>query len=448
MKKVFLVILLIINSIIGFAQPKTVVDGIVAVVGKEIILKSDLEKAYLDYTKQFMVTDDDDDIRCTILERLLFNKLMVNQAFLDSVDVTDQMVDDRIDMQIAYFLQQVGGDTKQIEQYYNKSMSEIKRDMREIIREQMYMEQVQQKLTDKISITPTEVKTFFDKMPYDSLPMIQASYEFGHILRQPPVSQEEIASMKERLNSYRDRVLRGEKFTMLALLYSDDPGSAAKGGDLGFVERGKLYPEFESVAFNLKTGEISGVVQTQAGYHIIQMIERRGETVHVAHILLQPKPSTEAQVQAIEYLDSIKKVILSGKLDFSQAAKRYSDDPNKNSGGWIINPGTMGTRFDKEAIDPTTFATLGKLIPNEYSEPVPYVNADGQMGYRLLYLKSKVPAHKPNMVEDYDVIKNAALEDKKQNAIDKWVYEKVKITSIKITPEYKHCPFVQKWQIP
>ncbi|MDR1345606.1 MAG: peptidylprolyl isomerase [Bacteroidales bacterium] len=448
MKKEFLVILLIINSIIGFAQPKTVVDGIVAVVGKEIILKSDLEKAYLDYTKQFMVTDDDDDIRCTILERLLFNKLMVNQAFLDSVDVTDQMVDDRIDMQIAYFLQQVGGDTRQIEQYYNKSMSEIKRDMREIIREQMYMEQVQQKLTDKISITPTEVKTFFDKMPYDSLPMIQASYEFGHVLRQPPVSNEEIASIKERLNSYRDRVLRGEKFAVLARLYSDDPGSAAKGGDLGFVERGKLYPEFESVAFNLKTGEISAVVQSQAGYHIIQMIERRGETVNVAHILLQPKPSTEAQVQAIEYLDSIKKVILSGKMDFSQAAKRYSDDPNKNSGGWVINPGTMGTKFDKEAIDPTTFATLGKLIPDEYSEPVPYVNPDGQMGYRLLYLKSKVPAHKPNMVEDYDVIKNAALEAKKQNAIDKWVYEKVKITSIKITPEYKHCPFVQKWQIP
>jgi peptidyl-prolyl cis-trans isomerase SurA len=320
--------------------------------------------------------------------------------------------------------------------------------MREIIREQMYMEQVQQKLTEKISITPTEVKTFFDKMPYDSLPFIQASYEFGHILRQPPVNEEEIASIKERLNSYRDRVLRGEKFAMLARLYSDDPGSAAKGGDLGFVERGKLYPEFESVAFSLKTGEISAVIQTQAGYHIIQMIERRGESVQVAHILLQPKPSTEAQVQAIEYLDSIKKVILSGKLDFSQAAKRYSDDPNKNSGGWVINPGTMGTKFDKEAIDPTTFATLGKLIPDEYSDPVPYVNLDGQMGYRLLYLKSKVPAHKPNMVEDYDVIKNAALETKKQNVIDKWVYDKVKITSIKITPEYKHCPFVQKWQIP
>lgn len=448
MKKIFLVILLIISSLSIFSQPKMVADGIVVIVGKEIILKSDLEKGYLDYTKQFMVTDDDDDIRCAILERLLFNKLMVNQALLDSVSVTDQMVDDRIDMQIAYFLQQVGGDVKQIEQYYNKSINDIKKDMRDIIREQMYMDAVQQKLTEKITITPTEVKTFFDKMSYDSLPLLQASYEFGHILRQPPVSEEEIASIKERLNSYRERVLRGEKFGTLARLYSDDPGSAAKGGDLGFVKRGKFYPEFEAVAFSLKTGEISAVFQTQAGYHIIQMLERRGDEIHVAHILLQPKPSTEAQVTAIEYLDSIKTVILAEKLDFSRAARRYSDDPNKNSGGWVINPITMGTKFDKDAIDATTFATLNKLIPDEYSEPVPYVNPDGQMGYRLLYLKTKVPAHKPNMVEDYDVIKNAALEEKKQSIIDKWVYEKVKITSIKIAPEYKHCPFVQKWQIP
>jgi peptidyl-prolyl cis-trans isomerase SurA len=265
------------------------------------------------------------------------------------------------------------------------------------------------------------------------------------------VSEEEIAEMKAKLADYREQALRDDvpknKFAMLARLYSDDPGSASKNGDLGFVERGQLYPEFEAVAFNLKSGEISHVVKTRAGYHIIMLQERRGETVKLSHILLQPKPSAEEQVNAIEYLDSVRQVILNKKMDFSEAALTFSEDPNKLSGGWVINPYTQSTKFDKESLEPATFATLEKLIPGDYSTPIIYTNEDGVLSYRLLYLKTKVAPHKANLVEDYDVIKNFALEEKKNKAIEKWIINKVKVTSIKIDEKYKNCDFVIRWQI-
>lgn len=448
MKNLFLFLLFSISLMVLHAQ-KTPIDGIIAVIGKEIIMKSDLEKAYQEVMSQYTVADDDEEItKCDILGRIVMQKLYLNQADLDSIVTTPQEVDNHVNQRIAYFVQQVGGDPKVIEKFYGKTMEEIKKDMREVIREQILVEQVQDKITTNIKITPTEVKSFYERANYDSLPTIPAYFEFGHIVKSPPVDPNEIVALKERLNSYRERVLRGEKFTKLARLYSDDPGSASKGGELGFVERGALYPEFEAVAFKLKTGEISQIVQTKAGYHIIQMIERRGETINVAHILLQPKPSVDEQVKAIDYLDSVRKVIIEEKIPFSQAALKFSDDLNKNSGGWVTNPYTGSSKFDKETSDPTLYSIINKLIPGEYSQPAPYVDEDGVMKYRLIYMKSRVEAHKPNLVEDYDVIQNAALEEKKYKAVDKWLMDKVKVTSIKISEEYKSCSFVQEWQIP
>lgn len=448
MKRLLVILIFTFNLIVIFAQNNISVDGIIVVVGKEIIMKSDLENAYFEYTSQNGTGEDEEEIKCDILKKIVLQKLMIHQASLDSIDVTDQQVDDQINYRIAYLIQQVGGDPKVIEEYYKKPLAEIKKDMRSMTREYLLVEQVQNSITSPISVTPSEVKTFFERVSYDSLPVVQATYEYGHIVKFPPVSEEEITAIKNKLNEFRDRVLAGEKFSMLARLYSDDPGTASKGGNLGFVERGTLYPEFEAVAFKLKTGEISQVVQTKAGYHIIQLIERRGESINVAHILLQPKPSLDEQVKAIEFLDSIRSIITAQKLDFSKAALLYSDDPNKNSGGWLVNPYSNSNKFDKESIDQATFVTIDKLIPEKYSEAVPFVNEDGMMGYRIIYLKSKIPAHKPNLKEDYDMIKNAALEEKKYNTIDKWIKNKVKVTSIKVSEEYKNCPFVTEWQIP
>lgn len=449
MKKIFFGFLLLVCGSSLLAQSGGVpVDGIVAVVGKEIIMQSDLEKHYLDYTSQFNTVEDPEETRCFILETLMFNKLMVNQAELDSIEITDEEVDYRINARLSYFLQQVGGNTKYIEEYFKKSMADIKKDLKELMYEQALIEQVQAKITGSITVTPSEVKQFANNLSSDSLPIVPTSYQFGEIVRIPVVSDEETEAVKARLNDFRERVLRGEKFSMLARLYSDDPGSASKGGDLGFVERGTLYPEFEAVAFNLKSGEVSQVVKTRAGYHIIQMIERKGESIHVAHILIQPKPSTDEQVKAISYLDSVRGVIINEKLSLEDAAKQFSESPTKTNGGMVVNPYTNSYSFDQQSLDETTYATLNKLIPGEYSECVPYVNDDGVLAYRLIYLKEKVAEHRANIVEDYDMIKTAALEEKKYNAMQKWVVEKVKVTSIKLNEQYRDCSFVTKWQIP
>lgn len=448
MKRLFLIIILTINCLqFTIAQNSNTVDEIVAVVGKEIITRSELEEEFGVYLAQTKDISDEETVRAMILEHMMRQKLFTHQAQLDSVEFSDAEVDARVNYQFNYWLSQVGGNTKIIEEAYHKSIDEIKKDMRPVIREQMIAEQIQQTITANVTITPSEVKKFFDKIPYDSLPIVQPAYEFGHIVKMPPVSEEEIAAIKERLNGFRDRVLNGEKFSMLARLYSDDPGSAPDGGELGFVERGTLYPEFEAVAFNLKSGEISQVVKTKAGYHIIQMIERRGDKINVAHILLQPKPSADEQVRAIEWLDSVRQVIINEKMEFSAAALKYSDDQNKNSGGWVVNPYTNSYKFEKEAIDASTFATLSKLIPGQYSEPVAYVTEDGQMAYRIIYLRTKVAAHKPNLREDYDLIKGAALEEKKQGLIHDWILEKVKVTNIRINENYRNYPFLKEWGI-
>ena len=448
MKKFLSTLLFIVSALVCAAQTNYFLDGIIAVIGKEVILKSDLEKIYAEYSNQYTLDEDENDLKCQLLQQLVFQKLLIHQADLDSITITNDELDATINYRMAMMIQQVGGNEKIIEDYYHKSIADIKKDIREDIYNQLLVDQVQQNITSNIIITPSEVKDFIKRIPSDSLPMIQTTYEFGHIVKIPPVSEGEINAIKEQLEGYRERVLRGERFAMLARLYSDDPGTASKGGDLGFVDRGTLYPEFEAAAFALHTGEISPVIKTQAGYHIIQMIERRGESIHVAHILIQPKPSAEEQVKAIEYLDSVRQVILDNKMDFSDAAEKFSDAPDKLAGGWVVNPYTNSYKFEKDAIDASTFLTVDKLIPGEYSSPVPYVNEDGIMTYRLIYLKSRIAAHQPNMFEDYDYIKNAALEEKKYNTIQKWIVNKVKVTSIKLNEEYKNCPFVEEWQIP
>jgi len=429
-------------------RAQTHIDGIIATIGREVVLLSDLEKMYDDYVSQFAVKDENTDERCAVFEHLVFTKLMLHQADLDSIMVTDSQVESAINFRMNQWLQMVGGDAKLIEKHFGKSMAEIRKEFREPVREQMLVEEVQDKITANISVTPSEVKSFVNRVGEDSLPAIPATYEFGHILKTPIVSEAEIAEIKNRLEGFREKILRGEsKFATLATMYSDDPGSAKKGGNLGFVVKGALYPEFEAVAFNLRSGEISHVVKTRAGYHIIQLNERKGESIDVSHILLQPKPSVDEQVKAIEYLDSVRKVILDKKMDFSKAALEFSDDPNKLSGGWVINPYTLSTKFEKESIEPETFTTLNKLIPGEYSTPVIFLDENGTISYRLLFLKSKVAPHKANLVEDYDVIKNAALEEKKSKIIEKWVKGKVERTSIKIADRYKDCDFVTRWKI-
>ena len=421
---------------------KVLIDQVVAVVGSNVILYSEIENEFLQ--SQLQGNTKGSSTKCSILEELMFQKLLLTQAEIDSVKVTDKQVDSELERRLRYFINQVGSKEK-LEEYFKKTILQIKEDMRDKIHDYLVIQNVQSKLTQDIKITPSEVSDFFKTIPADSLPLIGSQIEIEQIVKQPVISNVEIDIVKDKLNSLRARVLKGEDFATLANLYSEDPGSMNKGGELGFVGRGELYPEFEAVAFSLKPGEVSPIVKTEKGYHIIQLIERRGEYINVRHILVIPKPSPIDLAKSKKDLENITALIAMDTLTFEQAAARYSDDPTKLNGGKLINPYTGDSKYTPEEVEPNLFFVVEKMNVGEKSAPMLFTNEDGQQAYRIVYLKSRTEPHKANMKDDYPQIQNMALTIKQNNALNKWVIEKSKSTFIKIASDYKTCKFKYDW---
>jgi peptidyl-prolyl cis-trans isomerase SurA len=453
MKKYIAVVLFFVaNTISIVAQNKSVIDEIIATVGSRIITRSDLEYALqgFKYSSGMMTLENEEQLRCDILEQLVFQKLLIDQAELDSIVVTDAQINERIDYNLKSQITQLGGDAKKLEQYYGKSIAEIKADSREQMRDEYLSEEMQKKLTSDVNIINQEVKDYFNTIPKDSMPVIPVEYEVAQIVKTPAISEAEKIAIKQNLENIRDRVLRGENFSTFARMYSEDPGSALKGGELGFTSRGDLYPEFELAAYSLKTGEISSVVETKAGYHIIQMLERRGERINVAHILIKPKPSPDAMIEAKKFLDSVYQVMQTTHLSFDSAAMLFSDDPGKTSGGMIVNPFTGSYSFQEEQLnqyDKTMLYVIEDMIQGDYTRTVSMITENGNQAYRILYLKAKRAEHKANLVEDYEKIKNAAFEAKKQKTLLQWAKNKVKYTHVKINSEFHDCMFVEEWEM-
>ncbi|MEI6122777.1 MAG: peptidylprolyl isomerase [Bacteroidota bacterium] len=421
---------------------KVLIDQVVAVVGSNVILYSEIENEFIQM--QLQGSTKGSSTKCNILEELMFQKLMLTQSEIDSVKVTDKQVDSELDRRLRYFISQVGSKEK-LEEYFKKSILEIKEDMREKIREYLLIQNVQSKITQDIKITPSEVTDFFRTIPSDSLPLIGSQIEIEQIVKQPVISNVEIDMVKDKLNSIRARVLKGEDFAILANLYSEDPGSMTKGGELGFVGRGELYPEFEAAAFSLKLGDVSPIVKTEKGYHIIQLIERRGEYINVRHILIIPKASPIDLAKSRKDLENIMALISMDTLTFEQAAARYSDDPTKVNGGKLINPYTGDSKFSPEEVEPNLFFIVEKMNVGDKSAPMLFTNDDGQQAYRIVYLKSRTEPHKANLKDDYPQIQNMALTIKQNQAINKWVVEKSKNTFVKITNDFKSCDFKYDW---
>jgi len=419
-----------------------VIDKIVAIVGKNIILKSEIETQYIQYTLQGIKGGD--ALRCQIFEELLFQKLLLNQAEIDSVEVSESHIENEMDRRLRYFIAQIGSQEK-LEEYYKKSIAEIKNEFRDFIREQLLVQQVESKITDNIKITPSEVRNFYNNIPKDSLPLVNSEYEIGHIVKIPFVSDDIKLETRNKLNEYRERIIKGDLFSTIAVMYSEDPGSAKKGGELGFTNRGELYPEFEAVAYSLKEKEVSQIIESRAGFHIIQLIERRGERINVRHILLQPKPSIEDILKSKEALDSVYTLIENGTYTFTQAALKFSDDPSKNNNGLIINPITLTSKFEANDIDPSLFFVVDKLKPGEFSKPVPMRSDEGKQAYRIVYLKSRTEPHTANLKEDYDKLQNMALQFKQNQEVEKWLNNKVKTTYINILDNSLKCDFKHKW---
>ncbi|MFH0893954.1 MAG: peptidylprolyl isomerase [Bacteroidota bacterium] len=437
--------LLVMFSASAQPQPGTVIDQVVAVIGNEIILQSDVETQYLQYIAQGLAAENNADMKCKIFEEMLFQKLMLHQAKVDSVTITESQVENEMDRRLRYFIQQVGSQEK-LEEYYQKTIIQIKEDFRTAIREQMLVDNVQGKITEDITVTPTEVKTFYNSLPKDSIPLISAETEILQIVRKPKVSPEEITNAMEKIMGLRERVLKGESFSALAVLYSDDPGSSKKGGELGFVSRGDLFPEVEEMAFSLKTpNEISSIVKSKVGYHIIQLIERRGERINFRHILIIPKVSPLDLAKASMFLDSLTTQINAGKITFEDAAVKFSDDESRNNGAMMINPSTGSTKFQTDELDPAIFFIIDKLKIGEISKPNAYATSDGAQAYRVMKIKSRTEPHVANLKEDYNRIQTAALNQKQMKAVAKWIEKKKSTTFIQVNPSYMGCDFKYNW---
>jgi peptidyl-prolyl cis-trans isomerase SurA len=425
------------------AQDK-VIDEVVAIIGSHPILLSDVENQY----QQARVQGSAGDplfLRCSIFEELLFQKLLLYQSEIDSLVVDDDQVNAELDRRLRYYIQQFGSQEK-LEDFYDKTIVEFKAELKEPLRQEMLAAQQQGKITENIKVTPSEIKAYFNQLPPDSIPVIPTEYEIAQIVKQPPISTEELTAAREKINGLRERVLKGEKFSTLAILYSEDPGSATKGGELGLFARGTMYPEFEAAAFNLKNkADVSEIIKTKAGFHVLQLIERKGEYVNVRHILIVPKVSSLDLMVASNKLDSIAALIRMDSITFDQAVKKYSDDPGKVNGGLLQNTNSGNTRWPADELDPKVFFIIDKLKVGETSTAVPFTTEDGTQAYRLLHLRLRTDPHRANLKDDYNTIQEWALNKKKEEAMGKWIAEKSKTAYIRINDKYKNCEMKFDW---
>ncbi len=441
--------LLLLLAVVSFtplaAQTEPVIDKVVAVVGKNIVKLSEVENSYAairirqGYGNAFQN-------RCDILEGILISKLMMHKGEVDSTEVTDEEVENNVQNYLKNYERQYGS-REAIRQATGYTYDELKDLLTKMIRERMLVDRVQYNLTSGVKVTPYEVAQYFNKIPQDSIPTIDESFEIAEIVRIPEISEQERERVREELNKMRERVLSGSQFSMLATLYSEDPGSAVKGGELGFFTRGTMVAEFEAAAFALKPGEVSPVIETQYGFHIIQLIERRGNTINCRHILMTPKVSSEDMLRNRMLLDSIAQEIRLGHLTFADAAKHFSDKANKIQGGQVTHPSRGGYKFTKEELQQLyPGIPFSSMNAGEVSNATAIKTEDNHDAYCLVTVVRRFPAHKANLTDDYDRIYYAALETAKQDRIYEWAAKAIKSTFIHIDDEFKNCNFRLKWE--
>lgn len=420
------------------------IDGIIGIVGDEVVLRSDLENQKIQAAAQGVSYGSNAD--CRVLEDLLYEKLLLHQGGVDSVEVTEAQIQNELDKRINVFIEQIGSREK-LEEYYGKSISQIKEEFYEVLEKQMIVQRMQGKITSDVKVTPSQVRDYFNGLPADSLPLINAMVEVGHIVKFPPENLEETRRVKNKLREYREQILSGEKdFATIAVLYSEDPGSAVKGGELGLVSRGTFVPEFDAVGLSLAEGEISDVFETEYGFHIMQLMERRGEKYSARHILLKPRVSQEDLNKAREELLEVRYLIMSDSLNFAEAAVLHSDDEDsKNQNGNIINQQTGSPRFEMDELDPQIFLTIDTMEVAEVSKPAFMQTRDGRKAYRLIELRKRTEPHRANLKDDYQIIQEAARSQLSGETIDDWIRRRVTVTYIEIAEEFETCPFEYNW---
>jgi peptidyl-prolyl cis-trans isomerase SurA len=419
-----------------------VLDKIICKIDNYIVLKSELEAAYQNYVTEG--NPGSDQAKCGLLNRLVMNKLMVAKAEIDSIVVTDIEVDQNTSQRMSVILQNYGNSAEELERQYGKTMDQIKIELRDQIREQLLAREMTQKITKNIEVTPAEVRKFFNKIPADSLPYYGADAIIGQIVRVAKVSNQQKEEAKVRLEGIRNKILDGENFNELAKKYSEDPTAASNGGELGYFGRGAMVPEYEAMAFKLRKGEISHPFESQFGFHIMQLIDRRGNEYNSRHILISATPSSNDIERATFFLDSIRRKILKDSLKWDYAARTFSDDPEtKGHSGYFTDPdGGMGISLN--AIDPAVYLTIDTMKVGHMSKPLPYRTERPQReAVRIIYFKAKIAPHQANLKDDWHRIQSAALAEKKDKAISKWFLKARQDVFINIDPSYNYCKLLE-----
>ena len=424
----------------------SVVDEVIWVVGDEAILKSDVEMMRMQAAMEGVKWSGDPD--CTIPEQIAVNKLFVHQADIDSIEVTDADVAQDVEQQINMWLEMVDGSRERLEEYKHQTITQMRNEMRDEFRDRQKVQKMKQKLVEDIAVTPADVRRYFSNLPADSLPYVPTEVEVQIVCQTPRIEQEEINRVKDELREYTERVNRGESsFQTLARLYSEDPGTARRGGELGLVGRGTLDPAFAAVAFNLTDPKkISKIVESEFGFHIIQLVEKRGDKVNVRHILKKPIVSDEAIERALGRLDSIADDIRAGKFSFDDAASLLSDDKDTRSNRGLMSNtqmqyGRITSRFQMQDLPPEVAKVVDTMKVGQISKSFQMINQKGKTVCVIARLKNRIDGHKANISEDFQVLKDVVLNKRREETIHQWVVDKIKGVYTHLNDNYKDCKF-------
>jgi peptidyl-prolyl cis-trans isomerase SurA len=441
-KLIFSLLFLLSFAPLKMWAQKNIVDEVIWVIGDESILRSEVEEQKL--RAQYDGTPIQGDPYCVIPEQIAIQKLFLHQAILDSVVVNESSVMNQVESRLNYFIAQIGTKEK-MEEYFHKNTANLREELRDMIRNQQIINQMQQKLVGDIKSTPADVRRFYGELPTDSIPTIPAEVELQIISFEPPIPIEEINRIKEKLRDYTERVNSGTTdFSVLARLYSEDTESAKRGGELGFLGRGNLLPEFSAVAFNLTDSKkVSRVVQTEYGYHIIQLIEKRGDRINCRHILLKPRVSLEQKELGIHNLDSITNLIRQNKITFEQGVMVYSQDKSTAmNAGLMLNDKNNTSKFEYQDLPPEVAKVVYTMNVGEISKPFSMINkSTNKEVVAVVKLKSKIDNHKANLTDDYQMLKTFYEAKKKQDFLNSWIIKKQKETYISIDEAWQNCSF-------
>lgn len=446
LKYISLCLLLLTGAFSAFAQnqPGMVIDQIVGVVGDNIIMQSEIEIEFSQLRKEFPGASD--TMKCEILKQRLVEKVMLCKAQLDSVVVSDERVEGELEKRLQYFARQMGG-IKAMEEFYGKSITEIKATNREKIKDGLLVQEVQQKALKDVKVSPIDIKKYFNELATtDSLPFYSAEVEVAQLVIQPKVSKEAKEIAYEKILELRERIVKGESFNTLALIYSDDKGSAINGGDLGFFTRGDMVPEFEATAFRLRPDSVSKIIETKFGYHILKLVDRKGDNIDVRHILVRPKIFSTDVKKAKELMDSVLWQIKIDSITFEKAAKKYSDDVQTKANGGFITEGSTGTtKVPIDELDKSLYFRIEGMKAGEISEPelLNLPGPDKEQAWRVLYLKSESKPHRANLRDDYQKFQVLAENRKKAKALNDFINKNKKQFYIHVSDQYKDCASIQ-----